>query len=384
MASEELRTEAPLTEAHTLPGRFYHDPQLYDEELEKIFYRSWLYVCREEDLPGPGSFVVRSIGRESVIIVRDEELKVHAFYNVCRHRGSRLLKEERGTGLKNIRCSYHAWTYALDGRLIGAPHTTGLKGFKREEYGLVRVRCDGWGGFIFVNLSEEAEPLREYLGDLVARWKGLDLSSLRRARKILYHVKANWKVIAENYSECYHCPSIHPELNRITFYRDSYNYKFFMHDGKKGQYNGGWMVLAEGCQSMTLTGKSNRPPLKGLGEEDRRRIYYYLIFPNMFFSLHPDYLMVHTVWPEGPTSSAVECEWLFDRDVLSSEGFYGDDAIQMWDMINRQDWEACELTQLGVQSKGYRQGRYSEIEGMVHDFDRFYLKRMGLLSGAFS
>jgi Rieske 2Fe-2S family protein len=365
MASEELRTEAPLAEAHTLPGRFYYDPGLFEEELQKIFYRSWLYVCREEDLSEPGSFVVRSIGGESVILVRDEDRRIRAFYNVCRHRGARLLKEGRGAGLKNIRCSYHAWTYALDGRLIGAPHTAGLKGFRREEYGLIGVRCDTWGGFIFINLDERAEPLSEHLGDLVDRWRGLDLSSLRRARKIVYQ-------------ECYHCPSIHPELNRITFYRDSYNDKFFMGDEKRGQYNGGWMVLAEGCQSMTLTGKSNRPPLKGLGEEDRRRIYYYLIFPNMFFSLHPDYLMVHTVWPEGPTSSIVECEWLFDRDVLASEGFYGDDAIQMWDMINRQDWEACELTQLGVQSRGYRQGRYSEIEGMVHDFDRFYLKRMGL------
>jgi Rieske 2Fe-2S family protein len=378
MASEELRTEAPLAEAHTLPGRFYYDPGLFEEELQKIFYRSWLYVCREEDLSEPGSFVVRSIGGESVILVRDEDRRIRAFYNVCRHRGARLLKEGRGAGLKNIRCSYHAWTYALDGRLIGAPHTAGLKGFRREEYGLIGVRCDAWGGFIFINLDERAEPLSEHLGDLVDRWRGLDLSSLRRARKAIYQVKANWKVIAENYSECYHCPSIHPELNRITFYRDSYNDKFFMGDEKRGQYNGGWMVLAEGCESMTLTGKSNRPPLKGLGEEDRRRIYYYLIFPNMFFSLHPDYLMVHTVWPEGPTSSIVECEWLFDRDVLASEGFYGDDAIQMWDMINRQDWEACELTQLGVQSRGYRQGRYSEIEGMVHDFDRFYLKRMGL------
>jgi len=382
MSSDELGALAPLQQAQTLPGRFYWDPDIYARELEAIFYRSWLYVCREEDLPSPGSYVTRAIGNENLILVRDERGEAHAFYNVCRHRGSRLLKEEAGQGLKNIRCSYHAWTYALDGRLIGAPHTSSLKDFDRARYGLLELPLASWGGFIFVNLDERARPLAQQLGDFMRRWSALDLSSLKRAKKAIYQVRANWKILAENYSECYHCPSIHPELNRITFYRDSFNDKFFMEGGGEGEYNGGWMLLAEGCESMTLTGKSARPPLKGLSEEDRRRIYYYLIFPNMFFSLHPDYLMVHTVWPEGPLSSRVECEWLFEPEVLASGRYQTSDATDMWDMINRQDWEACELTQQGVMSKGYRQGRFSEIEGMVHDFDRFYLMKMGLNKAA--
>ncbi len=362
------------TQASNLPGKFYYDEQIYRQELERIFYRSWLCVGREQDIPKPGSFVTRKIGTESIIITRGSDHKLSAFYNVCRHRGAQLLREEQGQ-CRSIRCAYHAWTYALDGTLIGAPHTEHLLDFSKEDYRLFPLTVQSWGGFLFLTFQQEGLSLPQYLGDFIRKWEGVPLAELQRGDRIVYQVAANWKIVCENFSECYHCPAIHPELNRITYYRHGDNDAFLSKKGPlQGTFSGGWMELSGDYQSMTLTGYTDRPPLRGLRMEDRRRIYYYLVFPNLFFSLHPDYLMIHTVWPQNPTSSLVVCEWFFEPASMAAPGFSVQDAVEMWDRINRQDWQVCALSQNGLQSRAYTPGRYTALETMVHDFDAYIVQ----------
>jgi len=374
--SEEKRVFLPLTEASSLPRKYLHDDKVYREEWEHIFSHSWLCVGRAEDLPEVGSFVLRDIGDESIISVRGSDHQIRSFYNVCRHRGSRVLEESSGK-VASIKCPYHSWTYSIEGGLIGAPHTDDLTNFNKKSYSLLPIKCETWGGFVFVNFDDHAPPVKEHLKPLVQKFANLPLDTLKRGGRIEYDVAANWKIICENYSECYHCPTIHPELNKITYYRTSYNFAFLMDEESKGAISGGWMELSDGVDSMTLTGKTKRPPIKGTAKEDMRRIYYFLVFPSMFFSLHQDYLLVHTVHPRDPTHSKVVCEWYFEPETMARPDFDPNDAIKMWDLINRQDWHVCELTQKGVKSRAFAPGRYTSLEGTVHDFDEYILDIMG-------
>jgi Rieske 2Fe-2S family protein len=361
----------PLQEASTLPGRFYHDPAIYAQELQTMFSRMWLCVGREEDIEKPGDYLTRTVGDESVVVLRDAGGSVNAFHNVCRHRGSRLLSEPSGSGLKHVQCPYHAWTYGLDGALKVAPHMEDAREFDKPKFGLNRVRLERWDGFLFINFSNEGPGLMEFLGDMGTKFARYGMGGLRRGRRIDYTVATNWKMLAENYSECYHCALIHPELNKVSHYTS----------GETDLVNqatvGGWMDLRKDeYQTMSLSGKSNRPPFQGIAPEDHRRIHYYIVYPNMLLSLHPDYVMTHTIWPSGPGRSDIVCEFLFDKDEVARPDFDPSDAVDFWDLTNRQDWHVCELAFQGTQSGGYTKGRLSSLEWMVHIFDNFVADRL--------
>jgi len=368
----ELATvRLPLEEATTLPGRLYHDPAIHQRELRDIFSKMWLCVGREEDIEKPGDFLTRTVGRESVIVVRDAASRINAFHNVCRHRGSRLVTEPSGSGLKNFLCPYHAWTYGLDGELRVAPHMEEARNFDRTQFGLNRVRLERWDGFLFINFSAGGPGLLEHLGEMATKFSRFKMGGLRCGKRISYSVDTNWKMLCENYSECYHCALIHPELNKVSHYTS----------GEIDLINqaavGGWMELRkEEYETMSLSGKSNRPPFKGLPSEDLRRIHYYIIYPNMLLSLHPDYVMTHVIWPQEVGRCDVVCEFLFDADEVRRPGFDPSDAADFWDLTNRQDWHACELAYQGTESVGYNRGRLSTLEWMVHIFDNFVADRL--------
>ena len=361
----------PLLEATTLPGRFYHDPAIYQEELLRIFRTMWLCVGREEDLARPGDFLTQSIGGDSVLLVRDGGGRIGAFHNVCRHRGSRLVTDDRGTGLARILCPYHAWSYDLDGTLKGAPHMEDARDFDRSRFSLRPVRLEIWEGFLFVALSPGTPPLRDVLGEMETWFARYHMGSLRRGKRLVYRVNTNWKMIAENYSECYHCFLIHPELNKVSHYMS----------GRTDLINpaacGGFMELRqEAFRTMTLSGTSSRPPLPGIDADDLRRIHYYIIYPNLLLSLHPDYVMVHTVWPDGPGRSLIVNDFLFDAAEVARPGFDPSDAVEFWDLTNKQDWRVCELAHQGTRSSGYERGRLSGLEWMTHIFDNFVADRL--------
>ena len=226
------------------------------------------------------------------------------------------------------------------------------------------VRLASWQGFVFVDLSGEAPPLRGWLEDLPPLFDRFDLGGLRRARRIEYDVAANWKAIVENYEECYHCPGVHPQLNRIT------PYNLGERVTGRGPWLGSWMEVVGEYETLSLDGASHgRPPIAGMGAEDAKRVSYFVVWPNLLISLHPDYLMSHWVWPVEPGRTRVVCEWFFDPQTMARPDFDPEDAVGFWDLTNRQDWHVCELQQAGTRSRAYTPGRYSGIEGSVHGFD---------------
>jgi glycine betaine catabolism A len=364
-------TEIGTCGAMTLPGRFYTSAEIFRQELDRLFCGRWICAGREEQVPTGGDYFVRNIGSESVIVVRDRKGVVHAFHNVCRHRGTRLCEESKGHFPSNIRCPYHAWTYGLDGRLLGASWMDGLDDFDVADYPLHAVGLALWEGFVFLNLSENPQPFEESHRPILTRFSRYNLPSLRSMRRIDYDVKANWKLMLENYSECYHCAPVHPTLVKLSPADSGAN------DLTSGPFLGGYMTVNDHAGSMTMSGRACAIPVAELPEEDHARVYYYALFPNMLLSLHPDYVMVHTMWPQSPDRTLIECEWLFHPEADRHAGFDADDGVAFWDKTNREDWHICEQSQLGVSSRAYTPGPYSPRESLCAALDREYLCATG-------
>ena len=350
--------------ARTLPSAYYTSEDVFAREGDRIFSRSWLYAGRASRLAERGSFILCDVERESLLLVRDGG-EIRAFHNACRHRGTRLCTEPAGRFSRSIQCPYHAWTYGLDGRLLGAPHMEEVPGFSREDYPLHPVSVAAWEGCLFVDLADDPPPLREALAPIRDRLGAWRLAELDVAHSLTYDADANWKLVFQNYSECYHCPTLHPQLNRLTPYRDTTN------DLEEGGIVGGPMELTAGVESMTMNGRRAAPPL--VSGEDLRRVYYYTIFPNMFLSLHPDYVLIHRLQPIGPAKTRVVCDWLFHPEAMADPEFDPSGAIEFWNVTNQQDWRVCRLSQEGIASRSYVPGPYADLESNLAAFDRHYL-----------
>ena len=355
-AAELEPTLRPLLEASMLPSRAFVDDEVAAWEAEHFFLGGWICVGHASALEGRGSFLTVEVGGESLLFVDGR-----GFHNVCRHRGARLVSEPEGT-VRRLQCPYHAWSYGFDGSLRSAPHTDELADFDPSCNGLTPVRTETLGGLVFADVSGEAPPLQDHVGALAEQLDAYRTPQLRRAARIDYDVAANWKAIVENYSECLHCPGVHPELNRLSHYLSGDDYE------GEGAWCGGSMTLTEGAATMAINGGGpRRPAIAGV---DPRKVLYFAIFPNCLISFHPDYVMLHTLWPRDAGRTEVTCEWFFEPETIEAEGFDATDAVEFWDLVNRQDWHVCELTQLGVGSRGYSPGRYTDTESTVHDFDR--------------
>lgn len=353
--------------ATTLPARYYTDPNLFRDELERFFCQTWVCAGRTDQIAEPGDYFLCEVANESVIISRDANRSIRAFFNVCRHRGTRICSQPEGRFGGRIQCGYHGWTYGLDGALIGAPHMH--DGFTRGDYPLHSVHIDSWDGNLFINLSANPTPLMEQLEDLPQKFQNWRMGELRRHRQIRYEVKANWKLIMLNYNECLHCPILHPALSSITGYLSGDN------DAPHRGYVGGSMEFQGGALTMSTDGQLRRDYLPSLNPEQRSKVYYYAIFPNLFLSLHPDYVMTHTLWPRAVDRTDVVCEWHFHPDEITKSNFVADDAIDFWDMTNREDWAISELSQAGIKSRAYQPGPYSRCESLPHAFDQMVLER---------
>jgi glycine betaine catabolism A len=354
----------------TLAARWYVSPEIFAAERETIFARDWICVGRAEDLTSAGDYRLAEVAGESLILVRGADGQLRAFYNVCRHRGSRVCEVESGHFTGSIQCPYHAWTYALDGALRVARNMAEVPGFHVEEYPLHRATLAEWEGFVFVNLAREPEPLERAFAPLIGRFSRWNIASLRAARGITYDLACNWKLIFQNYSECYHCPLVHPQLDKLSPSDSGRN------DLTDGPFLGGYSELRKGM-SLTSSGATNRPPLEGVSGAELEHVYYYTIFPSMMLSLHPDYVMVHYVRPRAADRTEVVCSLLFDPETMKRDDFDPSDAVDFWDLTNRQDWHVNELTQKGVESRAYVPGPYANAEGLLAAFDRHYLRVMG-------
>ncbi len=351
-----------------LPRQCFASSELFQRELGEIFSRSWICAgpvpAQPEFDTSAAWYYLHNIGQQSVIVTNNARDGVKAWHNVCRHRGTRLLNNECGS-LKNncITCPYHAWTYNTGGELIGAPNMLDEPGFERNKFGLFPIRSATWGGYVFLATDDRAGSFEEFISPVEHRLRNWNLSELRLATSRTYDVNANWKLLFQNYSECYHCPTVHPALNQVTPYKGASN------DLLSGPILGGPMELADGFLSVTRTGAAIAEPFSNLDAVQRRHIYYYTVFPNWFISAHPDYVMIHRLLPVNRNRTTVVCEFLV---AAGTDDLAVQPAAEMWDEVNRQDWGVCELTQKGVESRAYQPGPYSNLESMLVAWDRHY------------
>lgn len=349
-----------------MPQEYFVSPKIFVREQEEIFSKHWLLVGHQTEIAKPGDFLLAKIDNESFIIVRDQRSTVRGFYNVCPHRGTRL-KEEACGHASAIQCPYHAWTFALDGRLTGAPHMDEVPGFDKANFSLRSVNLGIWEGFIFLNLADDPVPLEKWFGSLGGKFSEWNMSILRREKHIEYDVQANWKLMFENYSECYHCPGVHPQLQKVSPYDSAEN------DLTSGPFLGGFMKVNPG-KSLTNSGNACALPVGKI--DNVQQVFYYSIFPNMLLSMHPEYIMVHQLWPQSPERTLILCDWFFHPDAFDRPDFRPNDAIEFWDMTNKQDWHMCELSQQGIASRAYRPGPYSPRESIPAAWDEYYLEQM--------
>ncbi len=369
----------------SLPSEFYRSSETFAQEKEKIFCLEWFCAAREEQIPAPGDFLALNVLGESVLVVRTKEGEVKAHYNVCRHRGSRLVPEPEDDssanikllggvlGANGIRCPYHLWTYALDGKLLNAPYTKEDEGFCKADFSLYPVGVELWGGFIFLNLTperaaREGKTLRGCFGDAMERVKRYPLANLRSARRIVYDVAANWKIILENYNECYHCGAVHPELCDVVP-------AFRQQGGATLEWEQG-IPHKEGAVTFTWTGKTDRAPFPGLDENEKVRHKGELIYPNLMLSLACDHVAAFTLWPQRPNRTTVICDFLFHPTETRKPSFDPSDAVGFWDLVNRQDWEICKRVQQGTQARVHEFGYYAPMEELSLDIRRYVLDRL--------
>jgi glycine betaine catabolism A len=371
--SVELRTGGGLE--RTLPRAAYLAPEYFAREKDRIFCREWVCVGRAEELAAPGDYVVKDVAGESILIIRTRDGGLRAHYNVCRHRGSQLVPE-CGTGhfAGGIRCPYHSWTYTLEGELRTAPFLEESDGLARSELSLHPVGVDTWGGFVFLQLTpDEAEArvltLAAQLGAVPERLRRYPLAELRVARRITYEVQANWKVMLENYNECYHCGPVHPELCRLVP-------AFKQRGGSELDWERG-IPHREGAWTFTTSGITNRVPFEGLDGDEQIRHKGELVYPNFLLSLSAEHVAAFMVFPHGPDRTTIVNEFLFHPSEMAKVDFDPADAVDFWDLVNRQDWAICESVQRGMSSRVFRSGYYAPMESASLDIRRYIAERLG-------
>jgi len=353
----------------TLPGGHYLDPGHFARERESIFHKEWFCAGRLEGLESSGDYRLVNILGESLLIVCDDASQLHAFNNVCRHRGSQLIKsatadELCGTFKAGIRCPYHSWNYRLNGELHSTPHMD----IDTSCLGLHQVGVDVWGGYVFVRVLAGEQSLLDMLGDIPERIQRYPMDQLRVGHRIYYSVAANWKVILENYNECYHCAGVHPELCNIVP-------AFRVGGGTELDWDRG-IPQKEGTNTFTMTGTTNREPFPDLDDDEKVRHKGELAYPNLMLSLAMDHGASFTLWPRSPDETDVICEFLFHPDEMEKPYFDPLDAVDFWDLVNKQDWEICESVQRGMKSRVFESGYYGPMEDMSLDIRNYVRDRM--------
>jgi len=352
---------APFGRSRMLPREAYVDPEVFDWEQRNIF-SGWICVGHASDIAPVGAQRAVGSGANGVLLVRSETGEARAFANVCRHRGHELLACGATAKKRSIICPYHSWCFRLDGALRNAPGFRDAENFDPSEFGLTELRLMDWHGWLFVDPSARDADFAEHvagLEDLVGPYRPEDLTVVDRHS---YELAANWKVIVENYQECYHCSTIHPELSRVSPPTSGDTLDL------EGSWLAGWMSMVDGAETMSFTGKSGGVAIAGLSEQQLRTVMYVVGYPNLLVSLHPDYVMTHLMRPLAVDRTHVECAWAFPKDVAAQEDFNPSYAVDFWDLTNRQDWAACESVQRGLASPHARPGPLAPDEEAVHQF----------------
>lgn len=338
----------------TLPGRAYVDPGLFADEQRLIFESMWFAVARAGDLAAPGAFHTAQVGRESILLTRTRDGDLRAFFNVCRHRGARLCTESSGTTGRTLRCAYHAWTYDLDGTLVAAPNMATMPGVDRWAYSLLPVPLREWLGYAWVCLADRPPSFEdEVIGAATARLGDTEaithyeVADLALGRRITYDVRANWKLLVENFQECYHCAIIHPELVAVL--------PEFVAGYAAQYYVGHGALFGDRIAGFTVDGSPGLTRIPSVTPEQDRRYFAITVVPQVFINLLPDHVVFHRMCPVAVDRTVVVCDWLVLPSVVEAGTDLGR-TVELFDRVNRQDFGACERTQPGMSSRAYARG----------------------------
>jgi Rieske 2Fe-2S family protein len=359
----------------TLDRAAYLDHGVFAIERDRIFAREWCVVGRATEARRSGDFFTVELVGESLIIVRGDDHRLRAFFNVCRHRGAQLIDPDDahdGHVAGALRCPYHSWTYGLDGALKRAPF---LDDIDVSAIALHEAGCEEWGGFVFICFEPHAAPsLADQLGAIPNRVQRYPLSELVIGTRIVYAVAANWKVIAENYNECYHCGSVHPALCDVVP-------AFRARGGAALDWDRG-IPHRDGAWTLTRSGTTNRAPFPGLDEIERTHHKGELAYPNFFLSLAAEHVAAFALFPVDAGHTRIVFDALFHPDAVNATDFDPSDAVDLWDITNREDWRICERVQRGMQSRTWQHGFFAPMEDLSLDLRRWYEPRMARVDDA--
>ncbi len=333
--SEDVLRIEPLERSQTIPSSWYTDPKVLQFESECIFSKFWQYVGHVSQVKDPGDHFTAEVADNPVVIVRDKEDVLRAFYNVCRHRGGPLAS---GSGnCKVFQCQYHGWTYLLDGSLRGVPDFDRVDLFDKKDYGLIPVHVDVWEGLIFVNLSATPQPLHVFLDGITARISPVLLANKKFYKRVTYTVSCNWKVYMDNYLEGYHLPFVHPELCKMLDYTQYVTEAFTYYS----------------LQYSPFTDQDN------VYRTNDGQAFYYSVFPNFMLNILPGRLQTNAVIPITHQSTRVIFDYFYD-DLSGEENIrMAEEDIRYSDLIQIEDMGICEQVQKGLSSKAYDRGRFS-------------------------
>lgn len=343
--------QKPLAQAETIPSDWYHSKSIYELEKEALFSSHWQLACHKNELSEPGDVYTLEVAGNPLLLVRESEDKINAFYNVCKHRGGAVAVKKGTTSV--LQCQYHGWTYLLDGSLRGVPHFRKVELFDKKDFGLKPVTCQNWEDLLFVCLDDDIFPVDAMLEGISETISPTDLGGFQFVEQQTYHINCNWKVYVDNFLEGYHIPIVHPELAKLLDY------------GKYETETSEWYSL----QHSPFKDENN------LYNSSNGRAYYYYIFPNMMMNILPGRLQTNIIRPLSPTHTEVVFNYYYrDPGDLEVQQLIKDDIAYSHD-IQQEDIEICELVQKGLQSRAYDKGRFSvEREKGVYHFQSL-LKR---------
>lgn len=343
--------EPDISLATTIPARWYADPDMLTLEQERIFGATWQLVGRIEQVRTPGDMFTCAVAGEELVITRAADGALHAFYNVCRHRAGPVA--DGPNHRKTLQCAYHGWTYSLTGELLTTPEFEGVQCFEKAKYGLVPVRVDTWGPFVFVNLSQSAPELRAVLGAIPAETQHLALDELGFYKRVDYEIACNWKVYVDNYLEGYHIPMAHPGLFKEIDY-NAYRVETERYYSK---------------QFAPIRPKPDSLYRRNIEEGADAQALYYWVFPNLMLNIYPDNVQINIILPLGHERTLTIFEW-YVRDPRRSE--LEDEfakSFEFSDLVQQEDIAICESVQRRLQSRAYNVGRFSVLrENGVHHF----------------
>ena len=382
-------TRLPVDYASTLIPDAYVSEEFRALEQERVFGTAWVPVCVTDELAGPGSFLVAEVAGRSVIVCRNRDGELRAHHNVCRHRGAELVVEPSGSVERFFQCPYHAWAYDLDGACLGTPLFTpeagipddqhGLfdmsevKEFDKADHGLHPVRVDEWGCLVFVCLDPAAPPLADELGDLPERLAGYRLGDQRLVRRVEYEIDANWKLVAENFTEYYHLPWVHPALVKVSPMSAHYRWQ------GPGMYVG--FCTTPIAANTDDGGWQGVPPMIGLPADDAVSARFAWLFPSVAINALPNHTFLMLVRPTGAGHTSEVTYLLLSEETASTLGADGeravDELLAFWDEVNREDIEIVERVQRGLANPAYTGGRMCyRFEESVHRFQNIVIDRM--------